>query len=233
MFYSLSQYPGKTGEFYYNFFFKKFNLPYTYTALKCTNLKESVEYLKSNSALGFSVSMPFKEEILDYLDAVQPEAASYSTCNTVKVRNGELIGYNTDYYGALYLKSIIPYNAHIAVLGDGAMGRLIKRILGPNADIISRKKGNWEKRYNINDILINCTSFGTATHESPFYVLPPVKMVIDLAIKDNILKKQCADTGTPYISGLEFYKHQFIKQFEIYTDTRINTWDFENLKISS
>jgi shikimate dehydrogenase len=228
MFYSLSQYPGSTGEFYYNIFFKKLGLPYTYTALQCTDLSASVNEMKER-ALGFSVSMPFKERILDYLDVVDPNVAKYSTCNTVVIKNGIMKGFSSDFYGAQWVSEIVPPNAHVAVLGDGSMGSLIYRTIGANAEIFSRSKGNWDRRYGVGGVVINCTSFGTSTTESPFYALPPIKMVIDLAIKDNQLKEQCAMAGIKYVAGIEFYKRQFVKQFEIYTGTRLNLWDFENI----
>lgn len=229
MFYSLSQYPGKTGEFYYNSFFKKLNLPFTYTALACTDLATSVAEMKQKAA-GFSVSMPFKEKILDFLDVVDPIVAMYSTCNTVKIRNGLLKGYSTDYYGAEWIAQIIPQNSYVAVLGDGSMGTLIKRVIGANAQIFSRNTDNWDKRHDVGGVVVNCTSFGTATTESPFSKLPDVKLVIDLAINDNQLKAQCRDAGIKYVAGIEFYKRQFVKQFEIYTDTRLNLWDFEDIQ---
>ena len=46
-FYSLSQYPGTTGETYYRKFFSLKNLLYTYTALKCDNIVDSVDELKT------------------------------------------------------------------------------------------------------------------------------------------------------------------------------------------
>lgn len=229
MFYSLSRYPGKTGEFYYNSFFNKLNLPYTYTALQCIDLEASVREMKEK-ALGFSVSMPFKESILDYLDVVDPIVATYSTCNTVQVKNGILKGYSTDFYGAQWISEIIPKNSRVAILGDGSMGKLISRVIGPSSEIFSRSKGNWDKRYGPSDVIINCTSFGTSTPNSPLYIVPPVSMVIDLAIQDNQLKVQCAESGIKYVAGIEFYKRQFIKQFEIYTGTKLNLWDFENIQ---
>jgi shikimate 5-dehydrogenase len=42
-------------------------------------------------------------------------------------------------------------------------------------------------------------------------------MIIDLTINDCDLKVQAFERGIEYISGQEFYKFQFLKQFEIYT----------------
>ncbi len=227
MFFSLSKYPSKTGEYYYNTLFEKLKLPYTYTALECNNLLESVSALREKSK-GFGVSMPYKKDILNYIDVMDPLCATYSTCNTVLIKDGIAKGFTTDYYGALWIKNIIPSNTNITILGDGSMGTLIHRVLG-TGNVVSRRNGNWEERYRADGVIINCTSYGTESSHSPFYIVPPVKMVIDLAIKDNQLKTQCQQQGIKYVEGIEFYKRQFIKQFEIYTSQEISLWDFENI----
>lgn len=228
MFFSLSKYPGKTGEYYYNTLFKKLNMPYSYTALECINLSESFHDMKKISK-GFSVSMPYKKDILNYVDVIDPICATYSTCNTVLIRDGVTKGFTTDYYGALWIKSLIPLHTSVTILGDGSMGSLIHRVIN-TGEIVSRRMGNWEERYRADGIIINCTSYGTETSSSPFYIVPPVKMVIDLAIKDNQLKSQCEAQGIKYVGGIEFYKRQFIKQFEIYTGKEISLWEFENIQ---
>ena len=229
MFYSLSQYPGKTGEYYYNTLFKQLKLPYTYTALACTDLTEQLDNMRVN-AKGFSVSMPFKEKIFDYLDLVDPLAASYSTVNTVLVEKEQLTGYTADYYGAAFIRDSIPSGWNVTILGDGSMGKLISRVIGNRITVVSRKLGNWDQKDQPTDVIINCTALGTATKESPFTVVPDVKMIFDLAIADNQLKAQCQDRGVKYIAGIEFYKRQFIKQFEIYTGNKISLWDFTNIQ---
>lgn len=76
------------------------------------------------------------------------------------------------------------------------------------------------------DVVINCTALGTSSTEGPYQIgqlHPNVKLVIDVAIKDNNFKKQCLDKGIKYISGREFYKAQFLNQFRIYTGIRPDT----------
>ena len=68
------------------------------------------------------------------------------------------------------------------------------------------------------DVIINCTPYGTANSDSPYRVLPTgTSMIIDLALNVGVLNQQATVVGSDYISGQEFYKHQFMKQFEIYT----------------
>lgn len=216
-FFSLSKHPGKTGEYYYNTLFNKVGLPYRYTALECTNIKDSIKKLIDISASGISISMPFKHDVISLLDQVDDSVSTYQSCNTIKIENKKLIGYNTDCYGMYYVTSIIPENSNISILGDGAMGKMFEFWLKDRAVVYSRRLGNWDERTKINGTVINCTSYGTSIKDSPFKTLPNVDLVVDLCIPDNELKKQCQYGEVKYIDGLTFYRHQFKNQFEIYT----------------
>jgi shikimate dehydrogenase len=223
-FYSLSKHPGKTGELYYKILFEDKKLPYTYAALECNNLIRYIKQLLAIGAAGVSISMPYKTEIISLLDDRDTYVNMFNSCNTVIIDDGKLKGYNTDYYGAIYAISQIPKDMPVSILGDGAMGRMFKRIL-PGATVFSRKLGNWGDRYNIAGAVINCTSFGTVGFTSPFEKLPDVSVVIDLAISANDLKNQTEEKAITYIPGRDFYRHQFIKQFEIYTGVPLTIED--------
>ena len=216
-FYSLSKCPGKIGETCYRKFFSLKNLPYTYTALKCENIVDSVTALKKSNSSGFSISMPYKSSVIPLLDNVDGLVTKFNSCNTVVNIDGKYIGYNTDYYGAIHVLKTIPEHDSINILGNGAMGNMFKKILGDRASIYSRSLGNWDQLQSLTGTVINCTSLGTSTKDSPFKKLPKLRQVIDLAIADNDLKKQTISSDIKYIGGKEFYQQQFKKQFEIYT----------------
>jgi len=228
-FYSLSLHPGKTGEYYFNRMFAKLRLPYTYKALPCTNVGADILKLREEGATGISISMPFKTQVLNLLDHSHPFVKQFNSCNSIKIIDDELYGHNTDAGGAFHVISLIPDTAKIAILGDGAMGSMFKKILGDRAMIYSRKNNNWEERYGADDVIINCTPFGTSTPESPFDIIPTCNLVIDLAIKDNHLDLQCQVADVKYIGGLIFYRHQFLKQFGFYTGIPITLNDMDNL----
>lgn len=227
-FYSLSQYPGKTGETYYRKFFSLKNLPYTYNALKCDNIVDSVTELKTYKATGFSVSMPYKSIVIPLLDDVDELVTKFNSCNTVLNIDGKYIGYNADYYGIIHVLKTIPDSDTINILGNGAMGNMFKKILGDKANIYSRSLGNWDQIQYLTGTVINCTSLGTSTKDSPFVKLPNLSHVIDLAISDNELKKQTMSSAIKYIGGKEFYLHQFKKQFQIYTGIALSQSELED-----
>lgn len=227
-FYSLSKFPGKTGERFYNTFFSRLGLDHTYTAIGTTNLLKSVAELVHHDAAGISISMPFKQEIISMLDYKDNSVIDFSSCNTVKIINGKLHGYNTDVAGVLFAISKIPENSKVTILGDGSMGTMFKKVL-PESKVCSRKLNNWSERDWETDVIINTTSFGTSTVDAPCSPLSKTTLVIDLAIKENKLQEQCLQASVPYISGLEFYKHQFLRQFEIYTGVVLDIKDLEDL----
>lgn len=227
-FYSLSKFPGKTGETNYNTFFSLKDLLYTYTALKCDDITSGMSIVKMVKPNGVSVSMPFKSSVIPLLDRVERRVTEFNSCNTVVLDDDEYIGYNTDYYGVLDAVESFPNTEHVSILGNGSIGSMFKQMLGDRATVYSRSTGNWEDRHNIDGVVINCTGFGTATTSSPFQTLPKVIRVIDLAIAPNDLKKQCMENDVKYVAGIEFYRQQFRKQFELYTGTPLTQEEVDN-----
>jgi shikimate dehydrogenase len=81
--------------------------------------------------LGFSgvnVTFPYKEAVLPLLDALAPGAAAIGTVNTVVVRDGKLIGHNTDSTGfAAAFRNVFgsPGDRPVALIGAGGVGRAI------------------------------------------------------------------------------------------------------------
>jgi len=219
-FVSVSQFPGTTGEMFYNKFFSKYSLKYSYKAKKCETISEVIAILKDEKINGISVSMPFKSKVIKYLDYLDEAVIKFSTCNTIFLKRGESEGFSTDIFGVNMVLAKIPTNYKISILGDGSISRLFQiRCLELNRDfkVYARNKGNWFMKDESHDCVINCTGFGTFSSESP--LLTPVKanLVIDMAIKANQLEQFCIDGKVRYYSGINFYREVFINQFEIYT----------------
>ncbi len=63
------------------------------------SLGDAVAGLKAAGFAGFNVTIPFKEAILEYLDESSEEVRILGTANTVHIKNGRLIGHNTDGHG--------------------------------------------------------------------------------------------------------------------------------------
>jgi len=223
-FISLSQFPGKTGQYFYTEFFKHYNIDATYEPLACTNIEKAIIQAVEDGVSGISVSMPFKQSTISYLNKKHPYVELYNSCNTIKINKGQTHGYNADLAGVEKVaKNILPGD-RITILGAGAIGSMFIKYLEDShydgLNVCARNLRTWNERYKSADVVINCTALGTSTEESPFklgQIPPTTRLVIDLAIKDNEFKQQCQNYNIKYVSGREFYRSQFLKQFEIYT----------------
>jgi shikimate dehydrogenase len=86
------------------------------------NLKTTINGFKSMDIQGFNVTIPYKKEIIHYLDDLSKEAKIIGAVNTVKNENGKLIGYNTDGSGFIktfYDNEIEVKSKNILLLGSG------------------------------------------------------------------------------------------------------------------
>lgn len=88
-------------------------------------LADKVEYL--NSLGGYNITIPFKVDIIQYLDELDESAKRYNSVNCVVNRNGKTTGYNTDCYG--FLRSLeaggTSLNGRVLQIGCGGVGRMI------------------------------------------------------------------------------------------------------------
>ena len=61
--------------------------------------EELEDFLKSGDFSGLNVTIPYKKEVIPYLDELSPRARMLGAVNTIVRRDGRLIGHNTDYFG--------------------------------------------------------------------------------------------------------------------------------------
>ncbi len=127
-------------------------------------------FLRCEDFAGLNVTMPYKEQIIPYLDALSDSARRLGAVNTiVRQPDGRLVGYNTDYAGFSYLldqSGISVSGKKALVLGSGGAGKTVKAVLedaGAQAVIISRtgesNYGNLELHSDA-AVLVNATPVG-------------------------------------------------------------------------
>lgn len=222
---SISLNPGKTGEYFYGKFFEYYGFPANYRAIGIKSLERWIETEEWKDFHGISVTMPFKREVLNFLDSSDLNVQLYNACNTISINSNKWMGYNTDIYGVRAICKLIPPNCTVQILGDGAMSEGIQLVLKEEEiefSVFSRKTGNWQDRNTSFDCRINATSFGTHSPESPLLNDFESSIIIDLAIPVGRLSDQCREKGITYIGGVYFYEHVFLKQFEIYTGIQVD-----------
>ena len=172
--------------FMHNAGFESLNLNFLYLGLEVQSIEDTLIAMKSLGFRGFSVSMPFKQEIIPLLDEVDASVEAIGACNTVVNEDGNLIGYNSDWTGGLnsLTARMDLEGKKVLVLGAGGVSRafvygLIEnkaKVTVLNRTVSKAKKLakefkidygdiNDASKYRDYDVLINATSVGTKSTE--------------------------------------------------------------------
>lgn len=132
------------------------------------------EFISSHQITGVNVTIPYKTEVIPFLDTLDPIAEATLSVNTIIKKNGQLIGYNTDYDG---LKSTLSYyqidveQKRVLILGNGSVSKTVVKLLqDQNAKgwiRLGRKiKSSYDRLFSDDissmsfDIIINTTPVG-------------------------------------------------------------------------
>jgi 3-dehydroquinate dehydratase/shikimate dehydrogenase len=106
--------------------FRRENLNAVYLALHAKTIQDLMHCVRDIPIHGFSVTMPYKESILRYLDKTDPITQKIGACNTViRSQDGNLYGFNTDVAGVIRpLEQRMAINgSRFLVLGAGGAAR--------------------------------------------------------------------------------------------------------------
>ena len=220
-----------------NFFeekFKKLMLNnYSYSLFDLESIEEVEELFKNPNLRGFNVTQPYKQQIIPYLDELSPEAAEVNAVNTVLIKDGKKIGYNTDIYGfEKSLKLFINNQPKKAlVLGDGGAAKAVKYVLEKNNiphQTITRKSHPTFSDVDSNlvkdhEIIIQCTPVGTFPNtescvDFPFEGIGKQHLVIDLIYNPSqtLFMKNSSKFGAKTLNGLYMLEMQAEKAWEIW-----------------
>ena len=179
---------------------------------------EGIEDLLRNGDFdGINVTIPYKKEVLQYLDEIDPLALRLGAVNTIVKRNGKLFGYNSDYYGfrSMLLRTRIEVAGKKAlVLGSGGASVTIRAVLedlGARVVVVSRSgENNYDNLHLHRDaaLIVNTTPVGMYPNNgvSPLELsqFPELEGVLDLIYNParTQLLLDCERYGIPGWSGL-------------------------------
>jgi shikimate dehydrogenase len=144
-----------------------------YDLFELSALDQLEKLLQDHPGLvGLNVTIPYKKEILKFLNATDQIPARIHACNCIRIENGKLTGYNTDITG--FERSFVPllksHHANALVLGSGGSAEAVCYVLkkmGVNYRMVSHT-GKTDLSYQDLDkkileehlILINTTPLG-------------------------------------------------------------------------
>jgi len=223
--------------------FQRMGLNAAYLAFEVQNLGEAVRGIKGLGIRGVSVTIPFKTQIIPFLDRMDELAGKIQAVNTIRREEGRLIGYNTDWSGALgALEDKVNLTGKtVFLLGAGGAARAVAFGLkerGCRVFIASRspkKAAALAEELGLvhrplplvgrpdADVLVNATSAGMSPSdgESPVAkeVLDKGMTVMDIVYKPlkTRLLREAEERGCRTIDGLEMLARQGAAQVEIWT----------------
>ncbi|OEH84650.1 shikimate dehydrogenase [Desulfuribacillus stibiiarsenatis] len=136
----------------HNLAFEKMALPYRYFAFDINpdQVKQAVDSIRVLGIRGVNVTIPYKETVIPFLDAVDRSATMIGAVNTIVNDGGKLTGYNTDGQGyVMSLEEELNVNVQdldIVILGAGGAARgIIFSLLEKNARNIALYNRNKER----------------------------------------------------------------------------------------
>ncbi len=155
--YGIIGFPLKTtfSPTYFNNKFATENIDAIYKANPIINIEEFPQLIKNNPNLkGLSVTIPYKETVIKYLDTIGANAAKIGAVNCIKIKNGKTTGYNTDVIGfELSLKPLLKAQHNKAlVLGNGGAAKAVKFVLNKLGIAITTVSRNKNKTFQNKEI---------------------------------------------------------------------------------
>lgn len=115
----------------HNYFFKvnKLDAVYLCFEVKPQDLRKAIQGVRALGLKGLNVTIPHKEAVIKYLDGLDKEAELIGAVNTIKNKEGRLIGYNTDGLGFIYSlekkKKFSVKSKRVFILGAGGAARAV------------------------------------------------------------------------------------------------------------
>lgn len=211
-----------------------------YELFEIKDAAQVLEIVKNNPDLkGLNVTIPHKENVIKYLNSIDPAAKEIGAVNVVKVVNGELIGYNSDYYGFLQsLLHLLGGNRQVKalILGTGGAAKAVKAALSELKipfQFVSRKAEGTNLSYeDLNDsvlkeytLFINTSPVGMypnrdACPDIPYHLLTSEHYLFDLVYnpEETLFMKRGAERGAKTQNGLEMLHLQAEKAWEIWNN---------------
>jgi len=222
--------------------FRRETVNAVYLALHAKSLKDLLACVRDIPIRGLSITMPYKQDIVEELENSDPPTRLVGACNTlVRSVDGKLYGFNTDMAGIVVpLEQRLPLaGARILLVGAGGVARaaafglkakgaevfITNRTTEKAQSLARQAKAKYLKRSEVAkqsfDVIINATPVGMGNgKQSPLEEKElNTKYVFDLVYvpAETRLIRMARAKGIHVIPGLEMFVQQGARQFEIWT----------------
>lgn len=211
------------------------NYDYDLYEIAPENLKE---FVLSGKLKGYNVTIPYKKDIIPYLDEVDELALKIGAVNTVVEKDGKRYGFNTDFLGMKYMLSragITLKDKVVMLLGSGGTSNTANAVVlsdGAKEVIKVSRTGevNYQNCFERKDVevIINTTPVGMFpnNYESPLSIsgFPNLIGVADVIYNPNLtaLTAQAKERGIKYANGLPMLVAQAKYAMELFLDKTVS-----------
>ena len=241
--YGLLGYP-LVHSFSQNYFNQKFeseNIDAEYINFEIPDVGMLMEVVAENENLnGLNVTIPYKEQVIPFLDEIDPAASEVGAVNVIKFIRGKdglrLKGYNSDIIGFTdSIKSLLkPHHQSALVLGTGGAAKAVSyslRKLGLEVQLVSRRKSAntlvYEERtkndLKTHKVIVNTTPLGMYPNvdicpDIPYRYLTPQHLCYDLIYNpdETLFLKNSRQAGAQVKNGLEMLLLQAFASYSIW-----------------
>ena len=228
------------------FFNKKFEnegIDAEYIPFEIDSIEKLPEILKAHPTLqGFNVTIPYKLQVMDYLEGLSPAAEGIEAVNVVKIERDadgtpHLYGHNSDVIG--FTRSLEPLvkgkHTKALILGTGGVSKAVAYSLtqlGIEYIFVSRKASDNAIAYEqltadimqSHTLIINCTPLGMVGHgvdlcpEIPYEQLSENHLLYDIVYnpENTLFLQKGAAQGAATKSGYEMWYLQALASWEIW-----------------
>lgn len=226
---------------YFNEKFENEGIDAKYINFEIPSIKNLPEIIDTNPELkGLNVTIPYKEQVIDYLDDLSPEARSIGAVNVIRVQHKGnqtvLKGYNSDVIG--FTKSIEPllenHHKKALILGTGGAAKAIDyglKSLGIETLFVSRNQKPGVIQYGdittetikTHPVIVNCTPVGMYPNADECPPLPYESMDVHNLLYDliynpdhTLFMRKGAAKGATVKNGLEMLLLQAFASWEFW-----------------
>ena len=222
--------------------------PYRYEAREMTG-EELHAFLLSRDFRAVNVTIPYKQDVIPYLEHIDDDAREIGAVNVIVNRGGTLYGYNTDAWGMTYMLSAAGFDLHgekVLVLGTGGTSRtaafVLARMGASEILRVSRTAGegvityedaylhHTDARYILNTTPVGMYPNGEA---SPIRIeaFPHLAGVADVVYNpiETRLARTARERGIPTATGLRMLVGQAVRAAELFRDVEVSGEQLEDI----